>query len=122
MMFWFGFMAIMMTLYEAIIERNKKLGFIILGYLAFLLPWALSPRIMFLYHYSPCIPFMSLALGYQLSKFTSTKDDRIFLGLILMIIFFCFLFIYPFLTGIPLEKDQVELFFKTNITKNPFGE
>ncbi len=121
MMFWFGFMAILMTIYDTYIEKNKKLAFIILGYCAFLLPWALSPRIMFLYHYSPCIPFMSIALGYQLSKFTNSKDDKIFLAVILAIIFISFALVYPYLTGIPLEKDQVELFFKTNITKNPFG-
>lgn len=121
LMFWFSFMAIIMTAFDAIKEKKIPLAFIVIAYCAFLLPWALSPRIMFLYHYSPCIPFMSIALGYQLSKFTNTKDDQIFLGIILTVIFISFLFVYPFLTGIPLEKDQVELFFKSNITKNPFG-
>ncbi len=125
MLFWFGFMAILMSIYDFIFERSSKnrtkLIFLILGYCAFLLPWALSPRIMFLYHYSPCIPFMSIALGYQLSKFTQNKEDKLFLKIILAVIVISFIFVYPFLTGIALEKPQVQLFFKSNITKNPFG-
>ncbi len=57
MMFWFGFMAILMSIYDFVFEKSSKnrtkLIFLILGYCAFLLPWALSPRIMFLYHFSP---------------------------------------------------------------------
>ncbi len=121
MLFWFGFMGILMTIYDAIKERSTKLGLIVLAYFAFLLPWALSPRIMFLYHYSPSIPFMCMALAYQLSKFTHSKQDRIFLVILLTIIVLSFAFIYPFLTGLPLDKPQVSIFFKTNITKNPFG-
>ncbi len=40
--------------------------FVVFTYLAFLLPWALSPRIMFFYHYLPSVPFLLLALGYGL--------------------------------------------------------
>lgn len=122
MLFWFGFMGIIMTIYDAVKERSSKLALVVLAYLAFLLPWALSPRIMFLYHYSPSIPFMCIALAYQLNKFSTNKQDRIFLAILLTIIVLSFAFIYPFLTGIPLDKAQVSMFFKTNITKNPFGE
>ena len=123
MMFWFGFMAIIMGLYDLIKEKadRYKLLFLLIGYASFILPWVISPRIMFLYHYAPCIPFMSIALGYQLNKFTHTKDDRLFLKFILVVIVLSFAFVYPFLTGISLDKSIVQLFFKTNITKNPFG-
>ncbi len=93
----------------------------LLGFFSFLLPWALSPRIMFLYHYSPCVPFLSLCLGYQISLLAHGKKDRILLIAILMLILAGFLFYYPMLTGIPLPRDLMLLFFKTNLTKNPFG-
>ncbi len=123
MMFWFGFMAIIMGIYDFFKEKadRYKILFLLIGYGSFILPWVISPRIMFLYHYAPCIPFMSIALGYQLNKFTQAKDDRLFLKFILAVIVLSFLFVYPFLTGVALEKSQVQLFFKTNITKNPFG-
>lgn len=59
MMFWFGFMAIIMGLYDLIKEKadRYKLLFLLIGYASFILPWVISPRIMFLYHYAPCIPF-----------------------------------------------------------------
>ncbi|TSC53175.1 MAG: glycosyl transferase family protein, partial [Microgenomates group bacterium LiPW_16] len=45
-----------------------QFSILLLGYFGFFLPWAFSPRIMFLYHYLPSIPFMCLALGYGLDK------------------------------------------------------
>ncbi len=97
-------------------KENGKLLVILLGYFAFFVPWAFSPRIMFLYHYSPSIPFLSLALGYQLYRNTDPKVFRVFL--ILMLI--SFLVYFPILTGVPLPKYITMFFFKTNITPNPF--
>lgn len=126
--FIFGAIAVILTTLELFLTRSKTLLIIVLGYFSFILPWALSPRIMFLYHYSPTIPFLSLALGYQLSKLYSLKDEEYFylpgrelFYLSLILIFLGFIFVYPVLIGIPLPKSILELFFFTNLTKNPFG-
>jgi len=119
--FWLGFGAILTTLYDFIKLRSKSLLVILLGYLIFWLPWALSPRIMFLYHYSPSIPFLSLALGYQLSQFDNSPNGRKILLVLLTLILIGFLIVYPLLTGLPLPKDLMLQFFKINSTKNPFG-
>ncbi len=118
--FLLGIGTMLLTAWEAIKLRSKNLALIALGFLAFWLPWAISPRIMFLYHYSPSIPFLSLALGYQFNQITHNQKRRILVFLILGLIVLNFLLIYPFLTGIPLLKNLVQLFFLTNITKNPF--
>lgn len=120
LVFWSGAIAIILSIWEFIKKRTSYLFIILLGYFAFWLPWAISPRIMFLYHFSPSVPFLSLALGYQLSKLNTKKDRRI-LFIILGLLFLGFLLMYPFLTGISLPKDIMKLFFYTNITKNPFG-
>lgn len=117
-LFIFGAIAIILTTIELFLTRSKTLFFIVLGYLSFILPWALSPRIMFLYHYSPTIPFLSLALAYQLSKLYDKEKGYFYLGIILIAL--GFIFVYPVLTGIPLPKNILELFFLTNLTKNPF--
>ena len=38
--------------------------FVVLSYLGFWLPWALNPRILFIYHYLPAVGFLVLALSY----------------------------------------------------------
>lgn len=120
LLFWSGTGAILLTVIDIIRLRSVKLFTIILAFLAFWLPWALSPRIMFLYHYSPTVPFLCLALGYQLSNFGDTKRDRIILFTFLGLMLLGFLFVYPMLTGIPLPKWLMQYFFKTNLTKDPF--
>lgn len=125
--FLFGAIAIILTTIELFVTKSKTLLFIVLGYFSFILPWALSPRIMFLYHYCPTIPFLSLALSYQLSKLYNSNNRYFYLQgkklvhLGLILIFLGFIFVYPILIGIPLPKNILELFFFTNLTKNPFG-
>ncbi len=131
LMFLFGFAALIISLFELIRKRTKALLIPVLGYLAFWLPWAISPRIMFLYHYSPSVPFMSLLLGYQINKLSDEMKGEKFLGgkispnqiliISLILIVISFLFVYPMLIGIPLDKQNMLLFFRTNLTKNPFG-
>lgn len=117
---WLGLFTVILSLGEFIKKRSFGLGVALLGYAAFLLPWALSPRIMFLYHYSPSVAFMSLVLGYQLSKLIHLKRGRILLAILLLLFTVSFSAIYPFLTGVPLYRSTIELFFDTNATKNPF--
>ena len=115
--FWGGFLAIIFCIFDYIKTKSKNLLIIILGYLIFWLPWAFSPRIMFLYHYTPSVPFLSLALGYQMIKLKSRPI--IFWGIIILMII-SFILYYPFLTGILLPKQWIKFFFMTNLSKNPF--
>lgn len=46
--------------------RNLKILFLLTAYLGMFLPWALSPRIMFIYHYLPALPFLFLLLALGL--------------------------------------------------------
>jgi dolichyl-phosphate-mannose-protein mannosyltransferase len=120
-MFYMGFAAMIYSVYNLIKKFSIPLLLTISLYLVFLLPWALSPRIMFLYHYAPCLPFLSLALGFQLSKFFQNKDQRKIFYISLAFIFIGFLAMYPFMTGVLVPKPILNFFFHTNVTKNPFG-
>lgn len=119
-LFWIGSAAIILTIWETIKKRSENLFIIVLGFLIFWLPWSISPRIMFLYHFSPSVPFLCLSLGYQLEVIRKERHIRtafILLGLITL----AFLIIFPFLTGVPIPKNLVNLFFLTNLSKNPFN-
>lgn len=120
--FWTGSVAVLLTVLEIIKKRSINLMIILLGFFAFWLPWAASPRIMFLYHFSPSVPFLSLALGYQLNKLLEDKDKdkkKLAIALILLIII-SFILIFPYLTGIPLPREFIRYFFMTNFSTNPF--
>ncbi len=118
LVFWGGAIAVAVSFFEAIKKKSTKLGLIIFGFLVFWIPWSASTRIMFLYYFAPAVPFLSIALGYQLDKLLGKNNRLLFaiLGLILL----AFLLLYPFLTGVFLPKEWIKFFFLTNFAKNPF--
>lgn len=118
--FWVGSASVILTLIQYIKQKSEKLLIIFLGFIIFWLPWALSPRIMFLYHFSPSVPFLSLALGNQLNIALESGKRKKIVFLILFLMALSFILIFPFLTGIPIPKNFVNLFFLSNLTKNPF--
>lgn len=118
--FWVGSVSMILTLLEYIKHRSEKLLIILLGFLVFWLPWAASPRIMFLYHFSPSVPFLSLALGHQLSQISNDKKGRQLALILILLTIINFIFIFPFLSAVPISRDFIKLFFMTNLTKNPF--
>lgn len=61
---WGGLGAMLSMVYLSLFRRDKKAGFILIGYLAQLLPWVFVSRITFEYHYFPSTVFMLLALGH----------------------------------------------------------
>lgn len=82
--FWLGLPALAFTLFQGlrhvrgrlsdetgmllvtgrIVPGQAALLFVVIGYLGMWLPWALNPRILFLYHYLPAVGFMVLAMAY----------------------------------------------------------
>lgn len=115
-----GFTSIIISIIEIIKKRSSSLLIVILCYCAFWIPWSISPRIMFQYHYTPSLPFLSMAFGYQLFQVTKTNNGKIIFYGLLVSIFISFILLYPFLTGVFIPKEVVRLFFYTNVTKNPF--
>ncbi|MDP1710019.1 MAG: glycosyltransferase family 39 protein [bacterium] len=88
LVFWFGLSSIIMSFIFSFVERNKKLGFIVFCYLIFFVPWALSPRIMFFYHYLPSVPFLAIATGYVLRRNPKLILGYLFIGLLVFIYFY----------------------------------
>lgn len=99
---WFGIASMITCAIYAYLEKNKNLGLIVFSYLIFFVPWAASPRIMFLYHYLPSIPFMCIGIGYVLRR-----TPKLIYWLI-PIFMLTFIYLYPHWTGIniPLWLDR----------------
>lgn len=107
--FWFGLYSIILSVLISAKEKVKKLGFVIFSYLIFFLPWIASPRIMFLYHYLPSIPFLAIAAGYILRRFPKARFY------ILVSSFLLFIYFYPHWIGlrIPLKLDESYYWFSS---------
>ncbi len=77
---------------------NEPFSFLLVSYLMLFLPWLFSPRILFLHHYLPALPFLCLIIASVIYKNKSLTK----LFLLLSLIFF--LFFYPLNTAIPLPS------------------
>ena len=61
---WGGLIALGATAWLGIRRKDKKALFLLIGYLAQLLPWVAVTRVTFAYHYFNCVPFLVLCLCY----------------------------------------------------------
>ena len=109
LIFWAGLIAISYLIGKLISERNGKLSLILMGYFIFWVPWIFSPRLLFLYHYLPSLPFLTIALGILLKDIWETKFK--FLTILAILIFaLSFFYFYPITSGYPINPQLLEKF------------
>lgn len=106
LLWWLGLPAIPFIIYYSLQTKNWRLWVIIAGFFTFWLPWARAPRIMFIYHYLPSVPFLCLALAYTLSKLPkklTLTSSILILG--------SFIYFYPNWTAIHLPSAWVQYYY-----------
>jgi len=97
---WGGLFAMLGMGYLAVWRRDKKAGFIVIGYLAQLVPWMFVERITFEYHYFACTVFLTLALCYVLDTLRRTgKQGRCAMYAVAAVSVLLFAAFSPVLTG-----------------------
>jgi len=108
--FWGGLLALPYVIYRAIVNfmKNKDLKLLLLlfCYFVFWVPWIFSPRIMFLHHYMPALPFLCILLAYVLDKIKPSITNYY-----LLITVLAFFFFYPIYTGVSMPKSISQIFF-----------
>ncbi len=109
LVFWVGLIGVSYLIGKALEEKNKKIYLILLGYFVFWVPWIFSPRILFLYHYLPSIPFLAVSLGYVLSMIYKTKY-KIISVIIVTTIIVTFFYFYPISSGLPIKINAIDKF------------
>jgi len=84
-------------------EWNQELFFLLMAFFSTWILWLFSPRIMFFYHYTPAIPFLSIILALQLWL----QRDRLpwLIPLVTTAVFFTFVLFYPNFTGLRVPSD-----------------
>ena len=73
MLCWGGLLSLFVLLYAALFRRDRTAAFLLVGYLAQLLPWVFISRLTFAYHYFPSSVFLVLSLGYV---FALLRDNQ----------------------------------------------
>lgn len=97
---WAGLVAMGIMAYLAAFRRDKKSGFILIGYLAQLVPWMFIGRITFEYHYFPSSVFLVLALCRIFSLMRENKEHwRAGVGGFTALCVLMFFVFYPVLSG-----------------------
>ena len=105
--FWIGIIAVCYMLGKLTDRPKKEQLLVLLGYFIFWVPWIFSPRIMFLYHYLPSIPFMAVIIGYFLKDIYKTKFKYVSFVLLALIII-TFFYFYPITTGYPIPIAAID--------------
>lgn len=111
---WSGLIAIIMCAFVAIRKRTSKAVFIVIGYLAQVLPWVLVTRLTFEYHYFPATVFLILAICYLFNEMLERKiknADRwlIAFGAVSVLLFIMY---YPVISGARVSTDFTSTFLK----------
>lgn len=105
----FTVFSVFVAVYDAFVLKSKKLGLVIFSYLVFFVPWAVSPRIMFYYHYLPSIVFGSIIVAYILRIHKQLRMP------VFVLFVLSFLYFFPHWTGIqvPLWLDKSYYWFRS---------
>ena len=99
---WGGLLSLFVLIYTAIFRRDRCAGFILLGYLAQLIPWLFVTRITFEYHYFPCSVFLVLSLGYCFNLMRhNLKHWKWYVSGFVALSIALFVMFYPALSGKP---------------------
>lgn len=111
---WVGIAAFAYMLYRAVSKKDKTAAFLVIAYLAQLVPWIPVSRLTFIYHYFPSVPFAVLMIGYSIGVLydgcASKSGKRIFgygvfaYAAVAVILFAMF---YPVLSGQPCSTEYV---------------
>lgn len=105
--FWGGVITVSFVLGKYLEERRKEYFLILIGYFIFWVPWIFSPRILFLHHYLPSLPFLAISVGFSLA--TIFKTPLKILAIVAVVVFaLTFFYFYPISSGWPIIPGDID--------------
>lgn len=113
MLYWPMVLAVVWVGIEWWGRRSAALLIVAIGFFGQWLPWALSPRGTFIYHFLPAVPLGCLALAIVISNAWREGGwhgwRRGAVGIYLLAVIATFAIFYPLATALPLAPEQGEL-------------
>jgi dolichyl-phosphate-mannose--protein O-mannosyl transferase len=105
---WAGIAAFGFSLYSLLRRKAWIMLVPIVAFLSLYIPWTLVPRLTFLYHYFPMVPFLILFLVYSLKTITERyKHGHTVSVAYLIVAGLLFAMFYPVLSGMVVSKEYV---------------
>lgn len=113
LVWWAGIPAFAFMLYRMFVKKDRQAAFLTVGYLSQYAPWFLVTRVVFIYHYFPSVPFITIMLGYSMvllvKRFPSCKKWMFVYTALAVVLFVMF---YPVLSGTPTTISYAEHWLK----------
>lgn len=118
---WAGLLAMIGMAVLVVKKKDGKAMFILLGYLAQLVPWLLVSRVVFIYHYFPCLIFLVLAIchAFDIVRQRVASWRKPVYGLTGLSVGLFAVF-YPVLSGIEVPVWYTHYFLKWFLDAWPF--
>lgn len=113
LVWWAGIPAFIYMLYLLYKERDKKAAFLTVGYLSQYVPWFFVTRTVFIYHYFPSVPFVTVMLGYSFYRVVDKqpkfkKATYVYAALAIGL----FILFYPVLAGKAINPEFAQRWLK----------
>ncbi len=111
---WTGLIAILLCIPLTVMNRSGRALFILVGYLAQLVPWMFVDRLTFAYHYFPCLIFLVLAIAMVLDAVwdSGRKAAKPIVYSFTGICIGLFAAFYPVLTGVRASQWYTDTFLQ----------
>ena len=115
---WLGIGAALYCVYKMFKEKSYSAMFLVIGYLAQYVPWMSVTRVVFIYHYFTCVPFVVLMLAYVFndvlvrypyrSLTLKNNNGAIMICIYCIICLLAFISFYPVLSGMEVSKTYID--------------
>ncbi|MEI6157082.1 MAG: phospholipid carrier-dependent glycosyltransferase [Atribacterota bacterium] len=113
LVWWPGTLALLAGMVSWFRKRDRLLFFILIGFLSQYVPWVLVPRLTFIYHYFPSVPFVIFCIVYLLQLFREKYHlPNVVLILYAIAVLLVFLMFYPVMSGMIVDKFYVGRFLR----------
>lgn len=113
LVWWAGIPAFVTMLVCIFTKKDRKAAFLSIGYLSQYAPWFLVTRVVFIYHYFPSVPFITVMVSYCMfmlvKKFPKLKPAMFVYTGVAVVLFMMF---YPVLSGAPTTISYAEGYLK----------
>lgn len=113
LVWWAGIPAFAYMLYLSIARRDRNAIFLSLGYLSQYAPWFLVTRVVFIYHYFPSVPFVTIMIGYTMFRLVQAHPKwKKYMFIYTALAVGLFIMFYPVISGSPCTVSYAEHFLK----------
>jgi dolichyl-phosphate-mannose--protein O-mannosyl transferase len=110
---WPGTLALIACFIVWLKKRDTTLFFILAGFFSQYLPWAIIPRLTFIYHYFASVPFVIFSIVYLIREFLEKyHGSRYFVFIYLIIVAVLFVMFYPVISGMIVDRAYAVRFLR----------